>query len=999
MSESTLAHLKSRVRYCVSILVAAVVAILIWHLVSERHAAIAAARQQSQGYARALSEHAGSSFAEADHALRDLVDAITAEGGIDRLDNRTLLGILKRQRIDCPQVSLMFVVNRSGKMVVNSQFPTKQIDVSDREYYLHYRQGNTGLFISRPLISRLVNRWRFTMTRPLLGSDGSFCGLVAVGLDVDYFQKFYASIKLGRHGKVVLLRSDGAPLVYEPYAANAYRTDFTRSVLFRTYLPSAPAGTYEVDRGIVDGEPHLSSYASLSQFPVVAVVSMQRDDVLTPWKRKAIIESAMMLGLCLGLFLLTRLLLRHLTRLQSVQVSLHEQEEQVRVKEAQIDAANDAILMVDGEGRLIHFNNALCRMTGYDHGTLTGVRLHDIEPPDHAARIEANIRALREEGVATFESAYLTADGAVLPVEVHARIMESDGKQFVLSIVKDINERKRSERREETRLRILEAIATGVGLPELLEQIVRFVEQEREGALCSVLLVDDLGTCLRHGAAPSLPDFYNQAVDGLKIGPKIGSCGAAAFTRKRVVVEEIEGHPNWKGFEPAREAGLRACWSEPVISSSGELLGTFATYSREPRSPEQSEIQLIESAAHLASIAIERSRSEDLKNRLQEQLHHVQKIEAIGQLAGGIAHDFNNLLTPIIVYADMIQMKLPEGDPMAVKTRGIMSAANKARDLTQQLLSFGRKQQLSIQPVELNEVILSFREILRRTIRENIDIDVRLAPGGVIVSADRGQVEQILLNLAVNGQDAITGNGSIVIETGHVVLDDEYVRLHPGLQPGPHALLAFSDDGCGMDDETLSHIFEPFFTTKQVGYGTGLGLATVYGIIKQHEGYISVISRVGKGTTFSIYLPLSGKPAIAATKPTLQEASAGTCTTDATILIVEDNDMVRTMAVELLETAGYRVLVADRPSVARNIAQEKSAEIDLLLTDVMMPEMNGPDLYEHLHVDLPELKVLYISGYTNEVSVHNGTLQETVNFLQKPFTIERLLERVRQALG
>ncbi|BCS52484.1 PAS domain S-box protein [Geobacter sp. SVR] len=716
-----------------------------------------------------------------------------------------------------------------------------------------------------------------------------------------------------------------------------------------------------------------------------------------PGVRSVILQTCLTAALCLSVILLMQLLTRHLERLQMARTTLQDQQEQLRIKAEQIDAAHEAILLLDLEGRLLQVNNALCRMTGYAQEELLGIRLNDIEPPEYAARIAANIRTIQEKGQATFESAHLTKAGKILPVEVSARIMSGHAQPLILSIVRDISERKRSERRETTKSLILEKLATGVDLPELLLHIVRFVEQEYEGALCSVLLLDDSGTRLRHGAAPSLPDSYNQAVDGLRVGQGMGSCGTAAHTRTRVIVEDIEGHPYWKGFTPAREAGLRACWSEPVISAGGALLGTFAIYHREPRSPDRFEIQLIESAAHLASIAIDRHKADKQRKHLESQLHHIQKIEAVGQLAGGIAHDFNNLLTPIIGYAEMIRRKLPDGDPLSDKTQGIINAAGKARDLTKQLLSFGRKQVLQLHPVDLNEVVGSFHDILRRTIRANIAIDIRPSPGEVTILADRMQVEQILLNLAVNAQDAIEGNGSIVIESGHVMVDNEYARLHPGLATGRYALLAFSDSGCGMDDHTLGHIFEPFFTTKQIGHGTGLGLATVYGIVKQHDGYVAVNSRVGEGTAFRIFLPPCAESAAApaetaaAAAPHLENAGGRT------ILVVEDNDMVREMVVDLLESCGYRVLVAALPSAAQELVRDHRGAIDLLVSDVVMPEINGQELYERLHHSLPHLRALYISGYAHELFA-NGTLKEGIDFLQKPFTAESFLKRVQQAL-
>ncbi|OGT99209.1 MAG: histidine kinase [Geobacteraceae bacterium GWB2_52_12] len=1002
-TELSIEKFKSRVRGTIALLVVAVIGISIWGIVSEYKTVITLAEQQAEGYVRALSEHSESAFAESDRVLRDVLHDLQKAGGIKGENHQQLFHELQRQVGNSPQIGSLFLVNKSGVMFLNSiEFPGKQISVADREYFRYYMATpGADLSISNPVMSRLVNRWRFNLMRPLNDPAKPFDGMLAVAFEVDYFKRFLRDGSLGPNGRIALVRTDGIPLAFEPFMAKIYETSLSNTILFREKLPHASSGTFHVgqNHNPVDSAPRIVSYQLLSRFPVVAVVSLDKHDVLKPWRDKALLQSGLTIGLCFSIILLVQLLMRYLDRLQSAQTALGTQQEQARIKAAQIDAAHDGILLLDMNGRLIQANNALCRLTGYSQEELTGKQLSELEPPEHAARITLNLSMLRERSEATFESSYLTRSGTIQPVEVSARIMESDGTSFVLSIVRDISERKRSERRESTKAGILEKLATDANLPELLTHIVQYVEQECENSICSVLLADEDCQHLYHGAAPSLPDNYNKAVNGLRIADGMGSCGTAAYLRQRVIVEDIETSPYWKGFAPAREAGLRSCWSEPVISATGELLGTFAVYHREPSLPEKSEIQLIESAAHLASIAIDRFRNDLQKKKLESQLYHVQRIEAVGQLAGGIAHDFNNLLTPVLVYAEMIQRKLPKDDPLADKAQGIINAACKARDLTQQLLCFGRKQLLTLQPLDLNEVIGSFHDILRRTIRENIAIYLQPAPGGVVVKADRGQIEQILLNLAVNAQHAISGNGTIVMETGHVMLDNEYARLHPGLHPGRYALLAFIDSGCGMDYETLSHIFEPFFTTKQVGQGTGLGLATVYGIVKQHEGYIAVSSRVGEGTVFSLYLPLCDEQLAEQPTPVVPVVLGSHPSGDSTVLVVEDNEMVRTMTVELLKSAGYRVLSAELPSLALELALETTVTVDLLVTDVMMPEMNGRELYEQLHDSLPDLRVLYISGYANEVFVHKGMLEESVNFLQKPFTAERFLERVRLNLG
>jgi PAS domain S-box-containing protein len=688
-----------------------------------------------------------------------------------------------------------------------------------------------------------------------------------------------------------------------------------------------------------------------------------------------------------------------ITERKQAEKALHESEN--RFKEF-FEQSGDAFLILS-EGKFINCNKATVELLGYrskdEVCNRAPAQLSPKVQPDgkfSQARVKELVELAFSAGSQRFEWTHQKADGSELPVEVVMTPM-SLSKRMVQHVTwRDITERKRLELREQTRLKILEEMAAGAPLQGLLDAIVRFAEKSSPGSLCSILLANDEGTRLLKGSAPSLPDFYNDAVDGLKIKEGMGSCGTAAFLRKRVIVEDIRVHPYWKGFQPALDAGLRSCWSEPIHSPGGELLGTFAVYHREPRSPGADTITLIESAANLAGIAIGRVRDNQRHALLTEHLLQMQKFEAIGQLAGGIAHDFNNLLTPILVYAEMIRGTTAREHPDRKKIEGILAAANKSKDLTQRLLLFGRKQLLDMKGIDLNEVIFSFEEILGRTVRENIVFDMQLAPGGANIQADRGQMEQILLNLAVNSQDAIAGNGRVLVETGHVSFDEEYVRLNPGTKPGDYILLAVTDSGCGMTEEVLQHVFEPFFTTKAVGHGTGLGLATVYGIVKQHDGYIKIRSKVGEGTTFTIYLPectaLSKAPAgRKSPKPHQGEH-------DKTILFVDDNEMILAMAAELLAAHGFRTLIAATPAQALDLALSHQGTIDLLVTDVVMLEMNGAELYGRLAEQRSELPVLYISGYKNDVVLRGGTLEEEVNFLAKPFTAEQLTDKILHAL-
>lgn len=668
----------------------------------------------------------------------------------------------------------------------------------------------------------------------------------------------------------------------------------------------------------------------------------------------------------------------------------------VREWQETFDAVEDAIWLLDLDRSVVKANRATETKFGIPLRQVVGKRCCDVmhvdSTPHDACPFDEMLKSGRRAttqlrmGMRWYE---VTLD----PVfDEHGAITKA------VHVLKDISGLKQSELREHIRSEILERIARGERLSDLLGFIARSIEQERPGALCSILLASKDNKRLLIGAAPSLPDAYNIAVHRTRIGEGIGSCGTAAYRRERVVVEDIATHPFWKGFTAAEEAGLRSCWSEPILSSAGTLLGTFAIYHREPAAPGPAEIRLIEQASAFAGIAIERSRNEEERAELEEQLHQSQKMEAIGHLAGGMAHDFNNLLTPIVIYADMLKKTVPLDDSKGrSKLEAIISASHKARDLTQQLLSFGRKQVMQMKITDLNELISAFITMVRRTLRESIEITLRLSPQQQIITADRSKLEQILLNLALNAQDAIADTGSITIETGQILIDDEYARLHPDLIPGTYVMLQFADSGCGMPETVLKHVFEPFFTTKQAGHGTGLGLANVYGIVKQHNGHVEVQSTVDKGTSFRFYFPAAeGVPEAAANQHQGDQcALAG----KGTVLLVEDNDMVREMALELLEELGYTVLAEGHPEQALEMACRNETAIDLVITDVVMPGMDGKRFFEQLREQRPEIgKVLYMSGYNNAIMTPGGILQDGVHFLQKPFTIDAFQAKVLEIL-
>ncbi len=395
----------------------------------------------------------------------------------------------------------------------------------------------------------------------------------------------------------------------------------------------------------------------------------------------------------------------------------------------------------------------------------------------------------------------------------------------------------------------------------------------------------------------------------------------------------------------------------------------------------------------------DRHRAEEQRQRLQEQLLLAQKLESVGRLAGGVAHDFNNLLSPILGYSELLQEN-PNSGPTQREQAGIIhQAAIRARDLVRQLLAFGRKQTLVVETVDLNEVIRAFFPLVRRTVREDIRIDLNLSPLAAQVRVDIGQIEQVIMNLMVNAQDAMPDGGLIVLETKDVQLDQEYADGHASVQAGPHVLMAVTDTGCGMSEEVREQIFNPFYTTKKDGQGTGLGLATTYGIVKQHGGNIWVYSELGHGTSFKIYLPVAEatdpvQPDTTPAEPLSGEEDSGS----ATLMVVEDNAMVRELTVDILSHSGYTVLAAASGAACLQQLRSLDQPLDLLLTDVVMPVMNGKVLYQEAVRLCPGLRVLYMSGYTENVIGARGVLDAGIHFIHKPFTPKTLLAKVREVL-
>jgi len=440
------------------------------------------------------------------------------------------------------------------------------------------------------------------------------------------------------------------------------------------------------------------------------------------------------------------------------------------------------------------------------------------------------------------------------------------------------------------------------------------------------------------------------------------------------------------GFRELREQFVES--PAPVFMGAGPQ-NLFAARKDGATFPVEISLSPLTTEADTVIVAV---RDITARRQLEDQLRQVQKMEAVGRLAGGVAHDFNNILGVILGHSQILLSGMGPNDPRRPRVDQIMSASQRAAGLTRQLLAFSRRQVFETRVLDLNQTIESVIKMLGRLIGEDVTLSFRPGESLGRVRADPTQIEQVLMNLAVNARDAMPDGGRLVIETTTAAIDDDYVRVHGGAAPGRYLCIAVSDTGHGMSKDVQAHIFEPFFTTKEPGKGTGLGLSTVYGIVKQSEGFIYLYSEPGRGTTFKIYLPVVGgeveKPA---EPPPARPGSE-------TVLLVEDEEGLRELIDELLEESGYHVLAAENPTKAIEIAERHEGVIHLLLTDVVMPQMNGRELARRVKQRRPDVRVLYMSGYTEDTIANQGVLEAGSSLISKPFTQESLSRKLRELL-
>jgi len=652
---------------------------------------------------------------------------------------------------------------------------------------------------------------------------------------------------------------------------------------------------------------------------------------------------------------------RDITERKKAETALKESErrisESLEFNNCVINTSPIGILTFNADGQCTFANESAAEIVGTKVSSLLRQNFHELESWKNSGMYHAACQALNEGGKKVEDVLHVVSTfGRHFWVNASFDTFHFGGERSLLLCMQDITERKRAEIKLNEQLHFLQQLLDSIPIPVYYKDVntvylgCNSAFEEFIGLSRNLIV----GKTVYDVAPKELADIYHETDAALFRNP------GEQMYEASVIYNDGECH---------NVIFNKATFVDPNNCVAG-IVGAMIDIT-------------------------ERVKSEEERKMLEAQLHQSQKMEAVGQLAGGIAHDFNNILTAILGYTSMILVRMEKDSPLRRNVEQVLAAAKRAAELTKGLLAFSRRQVLNAKSIDLCEVMRGLEKMLERLVPEDIDFRTTVVEGDLVVMADKVQIEQALMNLVTNAKDAMPRGGTLTIEVSPAVMDEQFVHAHGFGEPGDYACITVSDTGHGMDGETRKRIFEPFFTTKEVGKGTGLGMAIIYGIIRQHKGYISFYSEKEMGTTFKIYLPLiaEGIKEVHDTRET-EPPPGGT----ETVLLAEDDAAVLELHRMILEEAGYRVIEAVDGRDALDKFTEHRTEVDILATDVIMPKMNGKSLYDEIRKVRPDMKVLFMSGYTKDIIVKRGIMDDEFSLLTKPVTSHELLKRMREIL-
>ncbi|RUT31351.1 response regulator [Arsenicitalea aurantiaca] len=921
-----------------------VAASITFNLLAERQRILAEAAEQAESLRGALVEYTDQTFTALNLALLGLEAPLMAAPPEGTTQSLARHEILRDRQEASSGTYAYFMLDAEGRLVASSRTADPELsDLSDTMEFTTLREDpDLGVVVGSPRLGRVgfaEGQELINIARALQNSDGSFAGVVAVSLSLQHLHAYYDKLLLGPNATAGLVREDGILILRSPFAPQHLGEDISGGELLRR-VQEAPEGLYTA-RALLDGEMRISSYARLPNFPMIAYIGVAERDRLAGWVVRAVIEAALGVLVIALIVILAIGVDRSVRRREAAQLARSELFRELATASASIVQSPTL------EDVFARLERSACAITG--------------------AR---QARTVVGEGADV--PAGRLPDGRML-----ARLVDAQGHPVGRV---EISEKAEGRFSDDDRFALVQLADVASTVVSRLQTSV-----ERDAALRAA----EAASASEHEARMEIETIFASITDAVfAIDPdwQIIYVNDNAEKLARRSAADLVGHNAWEAFHTLRDTELHDRLVEAMVLKTPALFD-FAV-------PDVRLWLSVRAFPHERGITAYLRDITEAKET-EAMLRQAQRMEAVGQLTGGVAHDFNNLLTVIIGNADEIISNPAGAAEDSSPAELILKAAERAAELTQRLLAFSRRQALDPRAVDANQLVAHLQDLIQRTLGEAIAMEFVLGAGLWRATVDPGQLENAILNLAINAQHAMAGGGHLTIETANVVLDADYASQRMEVEPGEYVMISVTDTGAGMSRQTIDRAFEPFFTTKPAGIGTGLGLSMIYGFIKQSRGHIAIYSEIGQGTSVRLYLPRATDDLpVAELGYDAESVTGGT----ERILVVEDDELVRRHTVSTLTTLGYRVTaVEDGQKAIERLLEEGG--YDLLLADVVLAgPMNGRQVADIALARQPGLKVLFMSGYTENAIVHHGRLDRGVNLLSKPFRRGDLARKLRAIL-